>query len=166
MAKIKESLKMAAEHYMIFGDAQGVNAISIQDAEIISIMLEIIAKMGADVNLLKLLESYKQVSDSDFLMLIESFNSSFEGVMHDKNALINIKNQFVGSISAIYSFTRGSYYDSKKRKSTPVLIINKSDNTKIPYANTQISFASDEELDSEFDKIKEKLSKHSNIIFI
>lgn len=166
MARIKENLRSATEHYMMFSDALDVNAISEHDAEIISAFVDIMIKMGADNNLQKLLESYKVIKDSDFINLINSYNESFEGSVQEKTAMINIKDQFVGSVQAIFSFTRAEYYDSKKNKIFPVLIINKSENLKVPYANTQIIFSDEEELEKEFNNLKERLSNYSNLIFV
>lgn len=166
MARIKQQFKEHTEHYASFGDGEGIYPISKVDAEILSVFLDIIVKLGADKNLTKIIDAYKVLPDQDFLALIESYNESFEGNLKDRQVMVNIKDQFIGNVSAIFSFTRGSFYDNKSKRSVPILIVNKSDNNKVPYANTQIIFQSDEELEQEFNKLKTKLSECTNLYFI
>jgi|GEM_PF-5100164 len=163
MGTIKDSLKECVEGYVELGETD-IHALAPIDAEIITVFFEIIQKFGLDIGLEQLLDLYKQMPDIDFLAMIKAYAESVQQI--NRRAYINIKNQFVGNIADINSFTRGSYYDTKNHRVVPVLIINKSENNKVPYANTNISFASEDELENEFIKIKEKLSKHSNIIFI
>lgn len=166
MGRIKTHLKEATKNYATFQNETGINGISILDADIISNIIDIIVKLNADKNLIKLIEAYKQIPDQDFLSLIESYNDSFEGNILTNDFFINIKDKFIGSIGNLYSFTRYSKYDSKIKCSIPILLINKTENVKIPYANTEIKFNDEDELDKVFFEIKEKLEKHTNIIFI
>ena len=164
MGHIKNSLLECTNHYALFGNDSGVNPLSKFDAEIITQFFEIIIKLGADDNLVSLVNQYKQCNDVDFLALLETYNSHLQETY--KIPLINIKDQFIGNVNFISSFTQGSYYNVRLHKSTPILIINKSENKQVPYANTQITFNSDKELDEEMKKIKEKLKTYTHIIFI
>lgn len=164
MARVRETLREASKGYALFGDPTGINPVSKVDAEILSQLFEIVLKLGADEDLVDLLNRYKNISDADMLAEIESYNSVFEGAMNEKNVMINILDQFIGSVNAIYSFTRASIY--RNNRSMPVLIINKTENAKTPYANTQIIFSSEDEMEDEIEKIKVKLTKYTNLKFI
>lgn len=164
MAEIRSNLLPCTEKYALFNNDEGIKPLSKIDAEILSVFFEIMKKLGSNSNLEKIIDAYKQMPDKDLLSILEEYSSLLQPL--NKKALINIKNQFIGNIDDIYSFTRSSDYDFKTNKLMYVLIVNKTENVKVPYANTQITFSSEEELEGEFENIKGKLNRYSNIIFI
>jgi hypothetical protein len=164
MAEIRPNLLPCTEKYALFNNDEGIKPLSKIDAEILSVFFGIMTKLGANKNLEKIIDAYKLMPDMDFLSILEEYSDSLQPL--NKTTLINIKNQFIGIVNSIDSFTRISDYDFKTNKLMYALIINKTENVKVPYANTQITFSSEEELEGEFERIKEKLNKYSNIIFI
>jgi hypothetical protein len=164
MTEIKPNLLTCTEKYVLFNNDEGIKPLSKIDAEILSVFFDIMTKLGANSNLEKIIEAYKQMPDKDILDVLEEYNDLLKPA--NKTTLINIKNQFIGNVNYIDSFTRGNDYDFKTNKLMYVLIVNKTENVKVPYANTQIIFSSEEELEGEFEKIKEKLNRYSNKIFI
>jgi len=164
MGEIRADILKCTEGYASFNNDSGINQLSKADAAIISVLFEIMIKMGLDQDIEKLLNDYKRIPDKEILLFLNNYNDLL--LPRNKVALINIKNQFIGKVDWMESFIRSNYYDYKNNKLVHTLTINKTDNVRVPYANTQIIFLSEEELEREFKDIQQKLSKYSNITFI
>lgn len=161
--KIKQSLEDLTANFVTNGEE--IDTISRNDAEISTIFIQLINKLGASKTLSRMLEVYKEIPDHQFLSMMEEYNENFVGDF-EKKVMINISDKFIGELALIYSFHKYTPYNFTTKRTENILLINKSENIKTPYANTQIKFDNEQDLEREFTKIKEKLSDHQKIIFV
>lgn len=160
---LEQNLMDATASYMAFEDTV-INPISMLDANIYLQLYEILLKLSDDKNLATLLKTYKLVDDEQFLELLKTYNRSLEGKPKFVQYYITIKD-FTCNVDDLFSFTRHKTYDKKPRY---CIIINKTNNIKIPIANVEIFFNSEDERDREWSAIKQKMQMHEfkNIVFL
>lgn len=161
--RLKQSLEDLTADFVTNGEE--IDTISRNDAEVATIFIELINKLGANKTLSSLLKHYKEIPDGQFLSMLEDYNESFVGA-YDNKVMINIQDQFIGELALIYSFHKYTPYNFKTKRTDSILIINKTENIKTPYANTQIKFDNEMDLEKEFQNIKNKLSDYQKIIFV
>lgn len=162
---LRDSLDAAVEGYLAYGDLEdGIYPISQPDADIAYMMVEIIKKLGGDKELLKILENYKNIKDDDTFDLLRTYFDSMPEQLKNVKLLLNIGDDVTINIAAIYSFTKQETYENGRRLYQ--IVVNKTQDLKVPYANTTVSFATEDYRDTEFNNIKEKLRQFSNIMFI
>lgn len=164
---LKSNLDSATLNYDLLEpeivEKTGIHPISKIDSDIIYVLCEIIRKLDDDQEMLDIIEGYKSTSDEDTYDLLVSFYESMVDRTKNVKYYVEIGNITLNA-TALYSFTREESYENGRM--VYQIIINKTQDLKVPYANTSVSFASESYRDAEFNNLKEKLRKFSNIMFI
>lgn len=165
---LKSNLDFASVNYDLTDpeiiDETGIHPISRIDADIIYVLCEIIRKLDDDDEMLGIIERYKSNSDDDTYDLLVSFYESMPDRTRNIKYYIEIGDNISLNVAALYSFTREESYENGRL--VYQIIVNKTQDLKTPYANTTVSFATEDFRDAEFIKLKEKLRKFSNVMFI
>lgn len=161
-AVLKKNLEIVSNNY-IYSDNVNINPVSKIDAEIILEINDILKKLGANEDLLSIINNYKALSDENILDNLMKFNASFNGEKGDSLVFISLSN-FIFNVNCIYSITKSVSYINNKI--SYCIIINESNNEKIAYANKQIMFNTQEKRDSELEEFKNKMRNNSKIIFL
>src|SRR5690606_26802995 len=144
----------------------GIFPMNETDGQIFLTLLNIIKKLGGENDLIAILERYKSVSDDETYDMLMSYYGIMPEQLKNVKYMLNIGDDITLSIGGLYSFTKQESYSDVLHRQLYDIVINKSQDPKIPYANTTVSFATEEARDTEFNRIKEKLREFSNIMFI
>jgi len=159
------NLQKATEAYAVFGDALGINPISEIDANILSIWFDIIERLSVDDKISELLAMYKVLPDEEYLGLLQEYYKSFK-IDRKKHPMLSISDKFVGDLAMIFAISSYEKYDAQLKRNINVLVINKSENVKVPYANTEIEFFSEKEFKTVYENLKRQLETYKNVIFV
>lgn len=171
---MKSYFKKITRLYFQEKEGQKIRPISNMDAQIISELLESLAKIGS-VDLKNLVSQWKQSPDEDVLdQLIDyNVNKLTTGVVTNeegessKNKWIDLGGTSI-QVKDILSFEKDKYYDVDRAKVVYCIVLNRcSEGHKIPlHANKQIEFLLSDKRDECYDSIKMRLIQFNNIRFL
>jgi len=148
----------------------GVNHVSNIDAQIIYNLLYCMEKLTPE--LYEVMGGWKKINDEVTLSELEDFVGHIESMSRSgtTDSEVNfvklggdyILLHFISSISFIDGYDK----DDEDHPNRYNILINKTHNDKIMYANKEIVFYSEGQRDIEFEKFKEKIKKFHYINFI
>lgn len=157
---LEENLIKACDGYMAYDIA--INPISEIDGKIYLEIVQIVEKLGGDKNLMLLLNSYKEMSDNNMLDLMKSYNDSLEPTLKHIKYFVTLKD-FTCDVESLFSFSKHTTYNKGTKY---LIIINKTQNLKVPYANIEITYNSENERNMEWNILKQKLVDFNNVKFL
>jgi hypothetical protein len=160
-------IKKGLKKYSKDSEAE-IATISTIDAEIFSEIMTSLTKLNQK-ELCDILVKYKEVPDKDLLDLLLNFNINLKEVKdsddnHAKKEFITIENSHYLPY-LIQSFERDKIWNFKRGDYDYLLIMNRSEDSRMPYKDTQFLYEIEEVREEAFDRIKNILAIY-NIIFV